>query len=221
MKLRNPASWLIAFCLVTALGVAAPAYAQGQEPQDWKDRDSWQRPEAVMDALGLRAGGVVADVGCGRGYFAFRLARRVGAQGKVYAEDIKSEDIDKVRSMATAEGLSQIETILGAPDDPHLPAGALDAVLVVKAYHEMPDFDAMLEGLFRALMPGGRLGIIDREAEPGKPRGDYYDRHRIPAGLVRDDAMRHGFRFLRDEPGFTDPDDGAKLYFLLFEKPGK
>lgn len=182
-------------------------------------RDAWQRPEEVMDKLGIKAGSVVADVGCGSGYFTFHFAARVGTQGKVYAEDISSSVLEKIRTRARDEHLSQIELVQGTSDDPHLPAGKLDAILMMNAYHEMRDYDAMLSGMFKALKPGALLAIIDHEAEPGEPRGDYQERHRIPEGLVREDLARNGFRFLRSEPGFLSADAHKNFYFLIFQKP--
>lgn len=185
------------------------------------ERDAWQRPTEVMDALDVKPGSVVGDVGCGSGYFTFHLAARVGAQGKVYAVDIKTDELAKIRSRAAKEGLAQIETILGAPDDPHLPAEALDTLLVVNAYHEMRDYDAMLQGFYRALKPGGLLGIIENVAKTGVPRSAYYERHVLPEELVREDVARNGFHFLRSEPGFMDQDEHKKQYFLIFDKPNR
>jgi ubiquinone/menaquinone biosynthesis C-methylase UbiE len=172
-----------------------------------------------MDALGIQAGSTVADVGSGDGYFTFHLARRVGPGGRVYAADIDDGALKKLRKQAEKENLSQIETIVSAKDDPRLPPESVDVVLVVNAYHEMRDYDAMLAGLFRALRPGGRLGIIEAEDEPGKPRETYHGRHRLPEEMVREDAAGAGFRFLGKEPGFTRPNPHKQFYFLVFEKP--
>jgi ubiquinone/menaquinone biosynthesis C-methylase UbiE len=210
------ASVFLALILAATL---APQRAGAQDPWGPRNRDAWQRPEEVMDALGLKPGSVVADVGCGRGYFTFHLADRVGSQGKVYAVDVKEHLIAGLRHEAEAKTLSQIEAVVGAADDPHLPLGALDAILVVDAYHEMHDYDAMLEAFYRALKPGGLLGVIDIEAERGQRRNTYFEHHNLPAEIVREDATRHQFRFLHNEPGFTVPKTREKHYFLLFEKP--
>jgi ubiquinone/menaquinone biosynthesis C-methylase UbiE len=186
---------------------------------DWKVRDDWEKPQEVMDVLGIKAGSVVADVGAGEGYFTFHLAARVGSTGKVYAEDILDDRLDKIRSRAGKEKLSQIETIHGETDDPRLPSERSDVVLISNAYHEMRDYDKMLKGIFRALKPGGLLAIIDAPAKPGKPRDSYYDRHRIPEKLVREDTARNGFTFLRQLPTFTPPDSDRTYFFLIFQKP--
>jgi predicted methyltransferase len=184
-------------------------------------RDAWQHPDRVMDALGIRAGSAVADVGCGRGYFTFKIAQRVGPQGKVYAEDVNQDDLAFIRREAEQQSLSQIVTLLGTPDDPHLPAASLDAVLVMNAYHEFRDHQAMLAGILSALKPGGLLALIDGKAQAGRPRDDYIGMHRLPEGFEREDAVRAGFHFLREEPGFSRADDGKEFYFLLFQKPAQ
>lgn len=186
---------------------------------EWAKRDAWQRPAEVMDALGIKPRSVVADVGAGEGYFTFRLAARVGPEGKVYAEDILEDKVAKVRARAAKQGLRQIEVILGASNDPRLPAETLDAILVVNAYHEMREYDAMLEGMYRGLKPGGLLVIIDSPIPPGEPRENYFKDHRIPEQLVREDAARNGFRFVRQEPGFHRPESRRSYFFLIFEKP--
>jgi ubiquinone/menaquinone biosynthesis C-methylase UbiE len=172
-----------------------------------------------MDALGIQAGTSVADVGSGDGYFSFHLARRVGPGGRVYGVDIDQGALEKLRRRAEKEGFEQIETIRGAADDPRLPADSVDVVLVVNAYHEMRDYDAMLAGLYRALRPGGLLAIIDGDADAGDSRDSYFSRHRVPDEVVREEAARAGFVFAREEPGFTRARDSRRFYFLVFEKP--
>ena len=172
-----------------------------------------------MDTLGISSGSVVADIGAGNGYFTFQLAERVGRSGRVYAVEVDEDALDKIKQRAREERLGQIEGVLGSSDDPHLPAKSLDAVLIVNAYHEMRDYDAMLVALYRALKPGGRLGIIDAAIEAGENRETYIRRHRVPEELVREDAERAGFRFLGRRPGFTRPRDDREFYFVLFSKP--
>jgi len=216
---RRTTVWLLlAATLFLATGTVACSRLAGQNSGD--ERDAWQHPEQVMDALGVKPGSAVGDVGCGRGYFTFKLANRVGPSGKVYAEDVKDDQIAEIRRQAKEKGLSQIEAITGTDSDPHLPAGALDAVLIVDAYHEMHQYDAMLAAIYRALKPGGMLALIDGKAEPGKSREDYYSRHRMPEEIERQDAQRNGFRFLRQEPGFVRPEPKKEYYFLIFQKPG-
>jgi len=215
------ASVMIALTAVDCRTKRIPAPTPTATPSDsseWEKRDAWQRPAEVMDALGIRAGQTVADVGAGSGYFTFHLASRVGPKGKVYAEDISDDQLQRIRQQVAREGLSQIETTLGTVSDPKLPTGALDAILVVLAYHEMHDYDAMLGGLNRALKPGGLLAIIDDEADPGEARSVSAEQHRIPKAFVLEDGDRNGLHFVREEKGFQS-DPNHHWFFLIFEKP--
>ncbi len=202
--------------LLAVLSCAAMPLS-GQD--DAKARDAWQRPQEVMNALGIKQGSVVGDIGAGGGYFTFHLAARVGPTGKVYAEDILEGEVRKIRERAAKEGLPQIVAVLGAKDDPRLPMESVDVILIVNAYHEMREHDAMLGAILRALKPGGLLGIIDAPAKPGEPREKYFERHRVPEELAREDAARCGFRFVRKEPGFNPPDDDRNYFFLIFQRP--
>jgi predicted methyltransferase len=203
------ALWLVCFLL--------PGGATAQN--GGAARDAWQHPEEVMDALGVHRGSVAADIGCGAGYFTFHLADRVGSQGHVYAEDLLDWRLDQVQRAAALEGLKQITTVLGTPDNPHLKANSLDVVLAVNTYHEWHEHRAMLESLYRDLKPGGLFGLIDAAAPSGLPRSSYYEQHRMPEPLERAEAVRAGFHFLRQERRFTRPSDGRKFYFLVFQKP--
>jgi predicted methyltransferase len=202
----------------TSFSTALAVRNSPQESDRSRNRDTWQRPTEVIDALAVKPGQRVADIGSGFGYFTFRLAARVGAEGKVYAVDIDREAINKVRQRGEREKLEQVEAILGESNDPHLPDG-LDAVLIVDTYHEFRDYDRMMQAVFRALKPGGRLVIIDGEAPAGRPRTDYHRLHCIPAELVRKEVARHGFVFKESRPGFYDSEYGKKMYFLIFESP--
>ncbi len=205
------------FALLLCLLASPPLCLQSQD--SGAERDAWQRPQEVVDALDIGAGSVVADVGSGSGYFTFHLAARVTPTGRVYAVDIDEDELKSLRRRAEREHLTQIETILGETDDPKLPPDSLDAVLVVNAYHEMREYDAMLAKLYQALKPGGRLAIIDSDTGEEDSRGPYYRRHRVPDEVVREDAERHGFRFHSQPPGFTRPSGRKEFYFLMFEKP--
>ncbi|HEV2418388.1 MAG TPA: methyltransferase domain-containing protein [Terriglobia bacterium] len=204
------------FMLAAFLALAAkPLPAQNAGPA----RDAWQHPEEVMDALGVHRGSAVADVGSGEGYFTFHLADRVGPTGHVYAVDIEQSHLDVIQREAAREGLKQISTILGAPDDPHLSPNSLDFVLAVDTYHEWHDYTAMLHHLFLALKPGGIFGLMDGAAPAGHPRDYYYERHRMPEQMERTEVVAAGFRFVRRERGMTRPSDGKQFYYLIFQKP--
>jgi ubiquinone/menaquinone biosynthesis C-methylase UbiE len=112
-----------------------------------------------MDALGIADGAVVADLGAGGGWFTIRLARRVGPNGIVYAEDIQPQMIEVIDRRVRREELTNVRTVLGTPKDPRLPPG-LDAVLIVDTYHEMEDPVTVLHNLARSLKTQGRIGVV-------------------------------------------------------------
>ena len=137
---------------------------------DWLERPErveQEQPERVLDAMGLQPGDVVADVGCGSGYYARRIARRVQPGGSVYCEDIQPEMLDIMRQRAADEGVTGIEAVLGTPTDPRLPVGALDWVIIADVYHEMSDPEPMLAGIRRALSPRGRVALLEYRVEDG------------------------------------------------------
>lgn len=133
------------------------------------DRDAYQRPDQIMDALLIGDGSTVADLGAGGGWFTVRLARRVGPNGKVYAEDIQPQMIQAIERRVTREELKNVRTILGTPTDPKLPAGSLDAVLIVDAYHEVEQPVTLLRNIARSLKPTGTIGIINYKKDGGGP----------------------------------------------------
>ena len=207
------------FLVLALAGVprGAPLAAQHEEIGN---RDEWQRPAAVMDALHIGPGSRVADIGSGTGYFTFHLAQRVGAEGRVYAVDVQRAALEDINRRAAALAFTHVTTILGTDNDPHLPPESLDVVLVVNTYHELRAYDAMMQGFWRSLKPGGLLAIIDCEALPGESSESYVRHHRVPSSAVRNEALRNGFRYLRTELGFVDPATPFSYwYFLVFERP--
>jgi len=132
------------------------------------DRDQWQKPEEIMDALKIAEGSLVADLGAGGGWFTVRLARRVGPTGLVYAEDIQPLMLEAIKRRVQRENLANVHTVLGTPRDSRLPKG-LDAVLIVGAYHEMEDPVTLLKNAADSLKPQGRIGVVDFSAGAGGP----------------------------------------------------
>ena len=182
-------------------------------------RDTWQRPVRVMEELGIRAGAMVADVGAGSGYFTFRLAARVGPKGKVYAQDLDEKVLAQIRERSQKEKVAYIETIRGTEDDPKLPGSTLDAILVADAFHEFTHADAMVAGFYRALKPGGRLGVLDSTARLGLKAAEYMERHNLPQENVIEHAAHSGLRLVSFEADFAGPPGETRYYFAVFEKP--
>ena len=160
------------------------------------DRDAWQQPERVMDALAIADGATVADLGAGGGWFTVRLARRVGPNGLVYAEDIQPQMIESISRRVTREGLANVQTILGTPSDPKLPP-ALDAVLIVDTYPEIADPVTLLRNVTSSLRANGRLGIVNYKLDGGGPGPPLAER--VEPETVIDDATRAGLQLLTQE----------------------
>jgi ubiquinone/menaquinone biosynthesis C-methylase UbiE len=142
------------------------------------DRDAWQKPEQVMDALAIGEGSVVADVGAGGGWFTVRLARRVGPNGVVLAQDVQPQMLDSISRRIVREGLANVRYIRCERRDPKLPAATLDAVLMVDTYHEFENPVALLRGVRAALKPGGRVGIVNFKSDGGGPGPPFNERVR-------------------------------------------
>jgi SAM-dependent methyltransferase len=161
------------------------------------DREQWQRPDQIMDTLGIADGFVVADLGAAGGWFTIRLARRVGPHGIVYAEDIQPQMIDAIGRRVTREGLRNVRTVLGTPSDPRLPPG-LDAVLIVDAYPEIENPVALLRKVADALKPQGRVGIVDFLPGGGGPGPDADERVAPEAVIAA--ASAGGLQLMTREP---------------------
>src|SRR5688572_16516758 len=140
----------------------------------WKERDTWQRAQDLIAKLKIKAGSKVADIGCHHGYMSFKLAATVGAHGMVYAVDVEQDKIDKLVAHASANSITNVIAVKGDYDNPHLPEGALDAVIILDTYHEMDDHDKILEHVKAALKPGGRLLLCEpiADARRGKQRSE-------------------------------------------------
>jgi SAM-dependent methyltransferase len=177
------------------------------------DREAWQKPEQVMDALYVGEGSVAADLGAGGGWFTIRLARRVGPNGTVYAEDIQRLMIEAIGRRVQREGLTdRVKTVLGTDANPFpgLAPGTIDAVLIVDAFHEMAEPVGLLRNVARTLKPQGRIGIIDyREGEGGPGPGP---EARVPPNLIVAAANEAGLTLDREEKFLP------YQFFLIFRK---
>ena len=158
------------------------------------DREAWQKPDQIMDALGIADGSLVADIGAGAGWFTIRLARRVGPNGMVYAQDVQREMLEAIRRRVAREGFGNVETRLGTGSTPNLPAAALDAVLVVDVYPEVEDRVTFLRSLAASLKAGGRIGIVNYTPGSGGPGPSPAEGVRVESSAVEGDAEAAGLR---------------------------
>lgn len=173
---------------------------------EYKDRDKRLQINRVMDLLGITKGAEVADVGAGSGWFTVRASERVGTGGKVFAEDINPEAAAYIRNRIASARIENVHVILGSPDDPRLPASSLDAVLMLKTYHEIAHPAAFLAHLRTALKPGARVGVIDRNGDGAN--------HGLQSSVLSREMADAGFR-LTGSYDFTKAD--GQDYFLIFQ----
>ena len=162
------------------------------------DRAAWQKPDQIMDALGIADGSKVADIGAGAGWFTIQLARRVGPNGLVYAQDIQRQMLEAIRRRVSREGLQNVQTILGSSTNPNMPAAAVDAILVVDVYPEVEDRVSFLRSLSKALKPNGRIGVVNYKPGQGGPgpSSEANEGVRVDATVVESDARAAGLRVL-------------------------
>ena len=192
--------------IAVACSVALHAQNQGHRPLfppkdlgllEMPDRAAWQKPDQIMDALNIADGAHVADIGAGAGWFTIRLARRVEQLGRVYAVEVQEPTLDAIRRRVAREGLGNVRVVLGSDTDPRLPAGTLDAALIVDTYPEIDHRADYLRTLVRALKPGGRIGVVNYKPGDGGPGPDRETR--VDSASVEADARAAGLRVLARE----------------------
>lgn len=181
--------------------LAAPAFAQ----EDESLREKTERVADILTALGVRDGARIADVGSSDGFYTLRIAKAVAPSGKAYAIDIEQKSLDKLRERAQKDAITNVEIILSEPADPKLPAGALDAVLIRNAYHEMVAYRDILKGVMSGLKPGGLLVVSESISESllDKPREQQVKEHNIAPGIVEAELREAGFDILDRDDAFT------------------
>ncbi len=188
-------------------------------------RDDWQRVPDIFAALGAKPGSRIADVGAGEGYLTLRLARHVGASGRVFAVDISDDALGRLSEALEKDSLRNVELVLAEDDDPRLPFGTLDGVVIVNAYHEMTKRVPVLDGLKRALKPGGLLVIVDNAAPDSvQTRKAQTDRHMLSIDFARDDLEAQGFEIVSSNPSFIDrklPEHSQKQWLLVARRGRK
>lgn len=171
-------------------------------------RDKVNEAQVVMDLANIGAGTTVADIGAGEGYYTVRLGERVGAKGRVVAQDIDSAALQRLGQRVERERLDNVAIKLGAPDDPRLPEASFDRIFLVHMYHEVTEPYAFLWRLLPALRPGGKVIVVDVD----RPTGD----HGIPPALLFCEFAAAGFRLTQFE---RKP--ALQGYYAQFEAAGE
>ena len=183
---RHPVSGRV---LAPTMGVGGAAWL------DRPERETEEAPSKAIAALDIRPGSIVADVGAGSGYYTVRLSRVVGAAGRVVATDLQPGMLDIVRSKVAGERLTNVEVVQGRADDPVLPAGAFDLILMVDVYHELASPQVFVRKLKEALKPDGRLVLIEFRLED--PRVPIREEHKMSVAQVRQELGADGFQIDR------------------------
>ena len=175
-----------------------------------------EQPAEVLAAMGLEPGDVVADVGCGSGYYARRIARRVQPGGRVYCVDIQPEMLEIMQQRAAAEDVTGIEPILSTATDPRLAAGAIDWIIIADVYHEMSDPEPMLARMRESLAPGGQIALLEYRVEDGT--GDHVKAdHTMSVRQVLSEWHAAGFELVR----LHDFLPGQHLFFFPCRRRGR
>jgi ubiquinone/menaquinone biosynthesis C-methylase UbiE len=214
-----------AFTLAMALGVAAQQagihplssrrYAQtmGAEGADWLDRaerDLEEEPDRAIDVLKIEKGSTVADIGAGSGYMTVKLAKKVGPQGRVYANDIQPAMLELLNKRLAKGKVANVSVVLGAQDDPRLPLDALDLVLMVDVYHELSQPQLMLRHIRASLKPGGRLVLLEyRKEDPNIP---IKPEHKMSVADAKLEVEAEGFKLTKTN------EDLPRQHILIFTK---
>lgn len=176
------------------------AQVMGHQGADWLERPERaeeEKPDLALAALEVRPGMTVADVGAGTGYFSWRLAGRVGPVGTVHAVEIQQEMLDLLQVAMRGRGVTNVVSALGTITDPHLPAGALDLVLMVDVYHELSHPREMLAGIRQALKQTGRLALIEYRAED--PAVPIKLLHKMSEAQARKELESNGFKWIKTD----------------------
>ncbi len=172
-----------------------PAPLMSPEGAEWLERpgrELEERPRLVLDAMELRNGDRVAEIGTGTGYFARRIAPRIAPDGEVWAVDIQQEMLDIVNEKVESEGLENVEPVLGDPDDPKLPEGYFDWILLVDTYHEFQEPEQMLRKIRASLAQGGRVALVEYRLE-GASAEHIRLAHRMSINQILAEWLPNGF----------------------------
>jgi len=179
------------------------------------ERDQWQRPLDVLRALDLHEGNTVVDLGSGSGYFALKLSAVAGARGQVLAVDVRKMSLFFLWTRSLLRDQRNIHVVVGEEDNPGLPTGTVDAVLICNAYHEFSNPGLMLNHTFRSLKPGGHLVVVDRA--PHSVQAEHT--HDVALTIVVSELRDKGFEIVSHDGHFIDRPGGDLWWLVIGRKP--
>jgi len=217
--------WLVTstlfLCMVSRVQ-AQDSWKDVYSESAWTERDRWQKSAEIIQFLSIKPGSIVADIGCHEGYMTVKLANVVRPNGTVYAVDIETGKLERLKKNLVERNITQVIPTLGDPDDPHLPSTELDAVIILDTYHEMDAHDQILRHVMNALKPGGRLILCEAIAESRRKssRAEQERRHELGMSFALADAQKAGFTVVYKADPFVDrtAEKGDKMWILVLKK---
>jgi cyclopropane fatty-acyl-phospholipid synthase-like methyltransferase len=212
---------LLPFLFLPTLLFAQNEWKNVYSERAWVQRDTWQRPDEILQFLALKDNSTVADIGAHEGYFTMKLARAV-PEGIVYAVEISSTRIERLEKIAREQDLGNVTAILGKADDPTLPENSLDAVLIVDTYHEIKAYQEFLRNLKRAMKKNARLVLCEPIAMERREqtREIQFKKHELDLTFALDDLREAGFEILHHQENFVDrtQEKGDHMWIILARK---
>lgn len=207
------------------IGCTFPAYGQYNNiytESAWNERDKWQHPEWIIEAMQVKPGKHVADIGCHEGYMTVKLAKAVGSEGMVYAVDVTSSKLDKLSMYLEERSISNVQLIVGEYDNPKTPLNRMDAILILDTYHEIDNYKSVLNHVKNSLKSDGLLVIIEPIADERADwsRAEQTNRHEISMRFVKKELQDAGFKIVEQRELFLDrtEEKGDKLWMLIAMK---
>lgn len=208
--------------LLLLLLVSTISHAQYRE-RDWDYRDQWMDVDRIFKMAGIMSGDRVADIGCHEGYLSMHLAKAVGNSGQVYSVDVRQDRLTILEENARNRKLTNIQTILGDYDNPHLPEGKLDVVLIVDTYHEIQSYRKVLDHVKKALKPEGRILILEKLKDHArdKSREEQVNAHTLSSKYVKRELREAGFEIVTEieDLGHWEEEEDKTMWLVVASKP--
>ncbi len=199
---------------ILTIGICQAQYKESE----WTKRDSWMNVSKIFKLAEIQAGNSVADVGCHEGYLTIHMSNVVGESGKVYAVDVREDRLDQLDEHLKKRKLTNVKTVLGDYDNPKLPLGSLDAVVVMDTYHEMDDYMIVLKHIKKSLKPEGRIVIIEKLKShmTNKTRDEQMEGHTLSMKYVKAELLEAGFSISKEIKDFGKwKNDTSKTIWVL------
>lgn len=193
------------------------------EEREWKKRDQWMDVTGILEALDLKVGETVADLGSHEGYMTLHLAKTVGEKGQVYAVDVVNYKLRQLQRNMKKHKVSNVKTIHADYDDPKLPESSLDAIIIMDTYHEITAYEKVLGHVKAALKPGARLVMIEEidEHRLDDSRADQVKNHDLSINYAREELEAAGFSIYSEKEHFGEWENkkGKRIWLLVATRP--